>query len=389
MAIKIEGAKKKEKVTRDPLFLDEKYTGGEPIWDHERALTFGDDEFDHHLRASLNYYNYYFSAKDLRKFVVAWLRSTNNLEKTIVDKYARTPESKTPMTVCGLVKAHERGMPLRDQHVKYILGAVQRVVEQESEEPTTEAAKPTATVKVLTIQERMAEIVKKHILYFEELEDRVIAGESVDPKAYEYLMAQSVPQAMVGKIAAVFEPRQAEINSAKAGDCEQLAEGYEHLKAADYRRYDSFYTKLLADLGSYTQTKRATKKAAVRKPPAKEKQVGKLKYLKTDVSLKIASINPVDIIGARELWVYNIKTRKLGKYVADSHMGTLGIKGTSIVGFDELASIQKTLRKPDQQIRAFLGSSKVELRKFMDAIKTTEIKLNGRINEDTVLLKVA
>jgi hypothetical protein len=70
-------------------------------------------------------------------------------------------------------------------------------------------------------------------------------------------------------------------------------------------------------------------------------------------------------------------------------MGTLGIKGTSIVGFDELTSIQKTLRKPDQQIRAFLGSSKVELRKFMDAIKTTEIKLNGRINEDTVLLKVA
>jgi hypothetical protein len=51
--------------------------------------------------------------------------------------------------------------------------------------------------------------------------------------------------------------------------------------------------------------------------------------------------------------------------------------------------VSKTLRKPDQQLKEFMKASKVQLRKFLDSIKTTEIALNGRINEDTLLLKVA
>ena len=104
--------------------------------------------------------------------------------------------------------------------------------------------------------------------------------------------------------------------------------------------------------------------------------------------MKVVSVNPLDILGAQELWVYNTKNRKLGKYVADTHVGTLGVKGTSIVGYSESVSVQKTLRKPEQQLKDFLGSNKVQLRKFLENIKATETKLNGRINADTILLKV-
>ena len=99
------------------------------------------------------------------------------------------------------------------------------------------------------------------------------------------------------------------------------------------------------------------------------------------------SINPVDIVGAEVLWVYNVKNRKLGKYVAEAMGGVLGVKGTTITGYDANKSTQKTLRKPEEQIKQFLASSKVELRKYLENIKTTEIKLNGRINADTILLK--
>ena len=67
----------------------------------------------------------------------------------------------------------------------------------------------------------------------------------------------------------------------------------------------------------------------------------------------------------------------------------LGIKGTTITGYDANKSVQKTLRKPEEQLKQFLASSKVDLRKFIENIKTTEIKLNGRINAETILLKVA
>jgi hypothetical protein len=109
--------------------------------------------------------------------------------------------------------------------------------------------------------------------------------------------------------------------------------------------------------------------------------------MKTFEALKLVSVNPADIIGSKELWIYNTKSRKLGKYVAAEYQ-ELGVKGTSITGFSEIQSICKTLRKPEEQVKAFLASSKVELRKFLENIKTTEIALNGRINADTILLKV-
>jgi hypothetical protein len=396
MAIKIDGMKKKAKVSSNN-FADEKYTGNEPIWDYDRALTFSTEEFDHHLRKSLSYYNYYYSTKDLKKYVVAWLRQhegkegLHKLDKTTIDRYARSADSLTPFTVCALVKSNERGMPLRDKHVEYILDAVNRVLDMRAdndEDFEVKAEVKKTQVYIPTIQDRMNEVAKKHILYFEMLEDALFTGETVDPKAYEYLTKNNVPQVLISKIQAVFEPRCAEVREARTTKDEDLKDAYSYMKAADYKRYDAFYDKLFADLTAYNQTKKATKKAAVRKPPAKEKLVRGLKYLKQDAGMKLVSINPVDIVGAEQLWVYNVKNRKLGRYLAEDQGGVLGVKGTTITGFNESKSTQKTLRKPEEQVKAFLASNKVELRKFLDNIKTTEIKLNGRINADTILLKV-
>jgi hypothetical protein len=96
----------------------------------------------------------------------------------------------------------------------------------------------------------------------------------------------------------------------------------------------------------------------------------------------------VDIIGAQELWAYNTKTRKLYKYIADSLTGPLGVKGTSITNFDTAKSVGKTLRKPEEKLKEFARATKVQLRKFLEDIKATETLGNGRMNSDTVLLKV-
>jgi hypothetical protein len=193
---------------------------------------------------------------------------------------------------------------------------------------------------------------------------------------------------MLGKIVAIFESHYAEIQEAKTTKDEDLKDAYAYMKTADWKRYDAFYTALFDGFTQYGQVKKATKKASVRKPPAKEKLVAKLKYLKNDATLKLVSISPVDIIGAQVLWVYNTKTRKLGRYVAEELGGALNVKGTTITGYSEAKSTQKTVRKPELQLKEFMSANKVELRKFLENIKTTEVKLTGRINEDTVLLKI-
>jgi hypothetical protein len=129
-----------------------------------------------------------------------------------------------------------------------------------------------------------------------------------------------------------------------------------------------------------------------RKPRAKksvpaEKVVAKLKYMKSNEPLKLVSINPTDIIGSKELWIFNTKTRKLGRYVANEYM-ELGVKGTTITGFNENTSICKTLRKPEEKLKEFKAAGKVQLRKFLDDINATDTKMNGRINEETILLRV-
>jgi hypothetical protein len=92
-------------------------------------------------------------------------------------------------------------------------------------------------------------------------------------------------------------------------------------------------------------------------------------------------------LGAKELWVYNTKNRKIGRYVAKEY-GDLGVKGASIINFDENLSIQKTVRKPEDKLKEFKAAGKVALRKFLDDINATDTKMNGRINEETILLKV-
>ena len=391
MAIKIDGMKKKAKVTRDPIFMDEKSVGSEPVWDPVRALEFTEEEFDHHMRISLRYYNYFYTTKELKKYLVEWARNydsaAHKFDKATLDKFAKASDSLLPLTPCALAKAHKQGMPLHERHVTYLVSSIRKVVDNLVDE--VEVIDPTAPVVVrVTIQDRLNDILKTHILHFEELEDPLIEGKTVDPKAYEYLTGKNVPQGMLSRIAAVFEKHQDEMNEARAGKDEQLNEGYAHYKAADYKRFDAFYTKLIADLTSYGQVKKATKKVTVRKPPAKEKLVAKLKYLKEEKTLRLVSVNPVDIVGCAELWVYNVKTRKLGKYVAESMGGALTVKGTAIVGFDVTTSVQKTLRKPELQLKEFLAAGKIQLRKFIEDIKATEIKLTGRIGLDTILLKV-
>jgi len=177
----------------------------------------------------------------------------------------------------------------------------------------------------------------------------------------------------------------------------QLKEGYAHLKKADIKNFTTAIEELMAALDFVIDSAKATRAPRKAKPKSATKLVEKLKYLKTDDKYKLASIDPTLTVGANELWVFNVKTRKLGKYIAKNidpkGMGRPGsglqVKGTTIIGFDEKLSIQKTLRKPEEQLKEFKKAGKVALRKFLDDIPTTDTKLNGRCNPETVLLKVS
>lgn len=368
---------------RNPLFADEKYTGPEPVWPEE-SKDWPDDQFDNYMRRSFRYYNYFYTQKETKKYVVEWMKSQKQFDKDQVRAFEKSSDRWLPMTACSLAMAHKKGMPFRQRHIDFLNRVILNAIDDSKDDaPQTAVATPEAVANRPTIQDRLAERTSELI---GELEGHY--DEMATVKFYDWLVSKNVVQGQLSKYETVYGDRKAELELAQSREDAQLKEGYSHYKAADFKKRIAWINDLLSAIEQYRGVKKATKKARVKKAPNKEKLVAKLKYAKENKPLKIVSVNPAEIIGAAELWVYNVKTRKLGKYIA-AQFQTLGIKGTSITGFDESASVAKTLRKPEEQLKEFAKAGKVALRTFIKDIKAVEVKMNGRINTDTVLLRVA
>ena len=244
---------------------------------------------------------------------------------------------------------------------------------------------------VPSIQERIKEASGNIIAEIEEVVDTFIANPAKFKKfdAVKFFRSKNVNQAHARHIRAFYEGILAEYTMLQQPAREQeedLREAYAHLDKSDVKKAVELFAGIVGACDLVTAESKATRKTRTLKPKSADKLVAKIKYCKSDEKYKVASINPADIIDATEVWVFNIKTRKIGKYIADDNC-TLQVKGTTLQFFNPKQSVAKTLRKPEEQLREFNKSGKVALRKFMDNIVAVETKLNGRINNDTVILK--
>jgi len=288
-----------------------------------------------------------------------------------------------------------------DQWIKELAEEGAAVFEEKKAEE-----KSKKNVYVPSIQERIRDQALAACEEIEEWLDGFITDKkNFDPKGFNFVSHFAkfkITQAHARKIKGLYAgeleeaqliqklPTPGEINREKdehkADMLQQLREGYSHLTKKDAKAYLEALETLHGACDVVIDAAKATRKPRAKKAPSKEKLIAKLKYLERDDKLQLVSVNPLEIIDAKEVWVYNVKTRKLGKYVADEHT-TIQIKGAGLQFYDEKSSIQKTLRKPEETLKEFKKAGKVALRKFMDDIKTTDIKLNGRLNSDTIILK--
>ena len=375
------------KLAASGLSADEKYLGPEPVWDTERAMNMTDAEFDVHLRRSLRWYSYMYSSRDLKKFVVEWMQKTEKFSQQDIKIFIKSNDQFCPITLCSLVVSNLRGMPFKERHLDYMYKTVQQVIDNNQNLAEPEERTIIAPASKITIADRVAEKTSEIIGEIEGKIDEFLFQDR-DFALYNWLKETNVPQGSVVKIRHVVARQQVEFQLAAEGSDRDLKEAYRGFGKVKLKKVLAFYEKLMADLDSYTQSKKIQRKARVKKSPSKDKLVSKLKYLKEDKTLKITSINPIDIVGANKLWVYNTKTRKLYRYQADELTNTLSVKGTTILGYDEVKSVGKTVRKPAEVLAKFMKASKVQLRKFLDEINAVEARANGRINEDCLLLKV-
>jgi len=369
-----------------------------PVWDGCETMTA--DQFLRHWHDAMNYYRLEFSGKDLKPAVIKWMTSIECAEEDIV-AFKKTKDNRVNITMGAIASCLLRGMPAvradfnkgRDT-AAWLRGVIVETIENGKNDKDDNEVVEVKSVGIQpSIQDRVRETAYKMT---EEIEDAIDGfqkdPEAFDPKAFKMLnllKGKEVKAAHARIIKTFYSRDLAELEELASGKAdEQLREGYSHRSKKQIKNLIAFYQEIMMACDMLAQEAKVNRAPRKAKAVPKEKLIAKLKFKKTDEPLKLVSINPIDIIGAGELWIFNIKTRKLGKYVA-TEFNTLNVKGTTITNFDEFKSIQKTIRKPEEKLKEFKLANKVALRKFLDEINATDTKMNGRINEETILLKVA
>lgn len=373
-------SRKKEKV-RSPKFFDEKYLGPEPTW--ERQESFTEAEYKSAITRAYNWYNYFYSTKDSIKL----LFDNYPRDKKEIRLLKRLPDWKLCGTWCYQARMMKIGLKLADDSLKFFNENIDALIEEAKKvvkEDNVEALKK----QVVSVQDRVKEQISDYIGMIEEQVDQFMLNKyKSDFDMYAWLRSNNIKVQQSNAIAAYYKPQLAELVELQEGKCPDLNEGYRHMKKPEVKRSIEFFTNIISDAETWGANQKTVRKTRDKKPVSVEKQVSKLKYMSDYKDYKIVSIAPTSIIGANQLWVFNVKYRKLTLYNA---MGPAGfsVKGTTLQGYDPENSESKTLRKPDDVLPRVLSGGKRVLSKVMGEINSKASEPNGRINGDTILLRV-
>jgi uncharacterized protein (DUF433 family) len=378
-------AKSNEIKRLNPKGAETKYVGFEPEWrfqptEENRVSSFAN---------AFQWYNYHYGKRDAKDMLCHYLEHNHRakdakLMRGIADSQIRvTPAWVCRMTLLGLVlNDHEQS--IIDDQISQMLRAKQEIRRAQADVDADTA------VARLTIQDHLREKISECCGELEGMfDDFVVAGAkmSADFKPIALMRGMNISPNMVGTVSAVWELRLAEFNEVLEGTDADLVEGYSHLTRLQLRNCVKFCETVINDCNSYVQLKKVERKPRAKKAVSPERQSAKFKYLKEFTELGLKSENPAKLVNSSEAWLYDTAKRRLIHVMADSHVGTFTVKGSAIVGFDALTTMQKTLRKPQEQLKVIMTAGKPQARKEFSNIKATEVKFNGRGNSNLIILR--
>lgn len=353
-------AKKTRRVTKSEAYLvNLKYLGEEPVKVSGRS----------NLSRALNWYNAMVQADDARQYILDFYKDDKNTTSMI----KRVPDDRLPYTAAWIFRIHSQGGVLEDgmldrakDFVKKSLDYVAEIKEQKvvSDRPSIQDR----------VKDRVDEIIG-------DVEKMIDLGEEI--QMYDWLRKNEIPAAHAKKISEYYMPIADEIMYA----LEQDNEGYERYTKKQLGKMLALYVNIVQDCDRYSGNVKKARAPRKKKAPSAEKLLKHFKYQKESTEFKLKSIDPTQILGAQELWVFNTNNKVLTVFRARGPAG-LTVKRTSIDGYDSENSMSKRIgRKTEDTLKQVLSGGKIVLRKLMDGISSSPTKLAERLSEQVVLLR--
>ena len=343
--------------------------GHEPKFDRELSKI--------ELMSTLNWYTQNKDTKDAVKYANDYFKKNYKLNvDSVIKNY--------PTTFGFVCRILNNGGSINEKELVWFNETIVKIKE--------DLAKPKIDVVVddkpvqPNIQDRIREKASECIGELEGLLDEYIISKfTSNPKPYGIMHTLNIKGVHTNRILEHWKRIRSDYDNALTTEDELIKEGYSNFSKTEIKKIVGFCDSVITDAMKVVSEANKTRKPRQRKQKSPEQLVSKLKYL--DKHEELVSENPKDIIGALQLWVYNTKSRKLGCYNAEDASG-LSVKGSSIISFNESKSTQKKLRKPEVTLPEVLKGGKVYLRTALDDIKAVAATLNGRLNTDTILLRI-
>jgi hypothetical protein len=331
------------------------------------------------LMRALNYYNQAFDNKDKRKWFMTYVGKNSKDFESLSDFEFRS--------VGTIIRMKQRGQPLQTKDEEFIDARIEELRRLAKEEKTYSSIKGEPKVKeekpVVSIQDRIAEAASTHVGEINGLIDDFVMND-VDIDVSAYLKANEVSPQVSKLIPKAFSKTILELEEALEGSDKQLVEGYSNFKKTKLRKLVNQLKAIEDACQQQVVSAKAARKPRARKEKPASVVAKNVKFMKEFPELKLTSEKPEKIIGSSEVWVYNTKYKKIQVYRS---LGSLGIKGTTILNYDVATSGAKTMRKPEL-VTGYADMTKRNLANEFKNLKTKESAVNGRINEECIILRI-
>jgi hypothetical protein len=332
-----------------------------------------------------NWYNYFHDSDKAKEYVLTYLKAAK-ADKEAIKNVSRIP-SHNLNSIGWTCRILSNGGKLPKELVERTFTRLGALTKQEAKNPEQDPVTSVEVKPVISIQERVANRTSELIGDLEEQIDSFLNDPTHSFKVSDWLRQKDVKPTIAQHIAEYYKPLYSELFDAIAGKDEDLKEGYKRWKKPQLKAYMELVKSIVSESESRSVIVKAVRKPRKKKEKPAAVIVAKVKYKESDDELGLVSESPTQILGSNQIWVFNTKYRTLSVYNAMGPAG-LGVKGTSLIGYDEKTSITKKLRKPKEQISTLTQGGKIVLRKFMDDVKCKPKEASGRINTDTIIVRI-
>jgi len=362
-----------------PPASETKFVHDEPVWDDVEVT---EDNYTSELLRGLNWHNYCATDKNYRKYLEEWIKTNySSNSKSLVSSLGNT--KKVNPTTASLARMNLRKFPLSQKHMKLLEEYIHQITNIKKSKVKTQ----NNTAKV-SVQDAMLSQLNPVFAEIDYFVDEAFGGELLSAKA----MMNKIFEVGSGNIKGPhtkliirhIETYMSEWNAVVSGEDPDLNEGYSFIKARYFKKIIDEFNALIDSLSRHG-TSLKTQRISRKRPVDKKKMASKIKYMDNFPELELSSEDPVNIIGADIVWIYDTKKRKLGYYEAEVK-NSLYVKGATIYGWKN--SCEKILRKPEEQLVEFKKLRKNQTVNWFNDIRAKCKDMTGRTNSNLIILRV-